>query len=63
MPKRRLTLHREELTPLDTDQLSSVAGAVSGLALQCLLSLYATCFSRCDCRPFTDTCQPATDIC
>lgn len=58
MPNRRLTLNREGLTALDSDELSSVVGAISNLHPQCVLSLYYTCrVSACHCQPFTDTCE------
>ena len=58
MPNRRLVLNREGLTALDSDEMSSVVGAISGLHYQCVLSLYYTCrVSACDCRPWTDTCE------
>lgn len=67
MPKRRLTLHREELTSLDSDQMSSVAGAISGLHPACLLSIYqtcpnASCAHHCTFRCPTDPCA-VTETC
>lgn len=65
MVRRRLVLTRETLTTLVSDELSSVAGAVSGLHPACLLSIYETCFScayHCTYRCPTDPCV-ATETC
>jgi hypothetical protein len=44
MPKRRLVLKSENLTPLQPDELSSVAGAISYPHPLCALSLqYSHC--------------------
>lgn len=38
MPKRRLTLHRETLTELASEELASVVGAISAPHLVCVVT-------------------------
>jgi hypothetical protein len=56
MPKRRLVLAREALTPLAPDQLAAVVAGVSNLHPTCLLSFPSYCEPTCHCTRFTDTC-------
>lgn len=64
MTNRRLSLSREALTTLDSDELSSVAGAISEMHPLCLLDTTSRQWSECEscgiactyrCYP-TDTC-------
>ena len=65
MKTRRLSLSREELTLLGSDELSSVAGAISTQHPLCIIGTTSAQWSQChscgiactsyDCYP-TDTC-------
>lgn len=46
MSNRRLVLNREKLGTLESDELASVAGAISGLHPTCIVTSYQ--YSRCD---------------
>lgn len=64
MPNRRLALRRETLTALDTDQLALVAGAVSGLHPNCLVTSEGSQCPSCGSYCVTRYCPPASvDIC
>lgn len=47
MSNRRLALNRENLTTLDSDELASVAGAISNMHPLCLLTTTSAQHSQC----------------
>lgn len=64
MPTRRLALQRETLTNLDSDELASVAGAISYPHPVCVLLSYGpSCAVRCTlyCPPTYQPCPPPSD--